>query len=167
MFTCKCFGAVFLLFCLLNAYAFFQFSLSLFLPLADSDVLQQLSSVSLGDKLKLSVDVTREDGSVILTTDQLSHATVLASKYHVTGTWRHYTLCVIYCGLKHFTLLTLPLWIVIDVNTTAGNQVAAVVLHVDFSTSEVHVSLLPKLKAKKKRVSRTTKEAVNYSLRNR
>ncbi|KAF7689557.1 hypothetical protein HF521_012910 [Silurus meridionalis] len=88
----------------------------------DSDLLQQLSSVSLGDKLKMTVDVTREDGSVVLTSDQLSHATVLASKYHVT-----------------------------DVNTAPGNQVTAVVLHVDFLTSEVHVSLLPTLTAKKKK----------------
>lgn len=59
-------------------------SLSLLLP-GDSDLLQQLSSVSLGDKLKMTVDVTREDGSVVLTSDQLSYATVLASKYHVAG----------------------------------------------------------------------------------
>ncbi|KAK3510814.1 hypothetical protein QTP70_022728 [Hemibagrus guttatus] len=87
----------------------------------DSDVLQQLFSVSLGDKLKMTVDMTREDDSVILTSDQLSYATVLASKYHIT-----------------------------DVNTTPGNQVTAVVLHVDFLTSEVHVSLLPSLTVKKK-----------------
>ncbi|XP_034155929.2 protein RRP5 homolog [Pangasianodon hypophthalmus] len=92
---------------------------------ADSDLLQQLSSVSLGDKLKMTVDMTREDGSVLLTSDQLSHATVLASKYHVT-----------------------------DVNTTPGNQVTAVVLHVDFLTSEVHVSLLPKLTVKKKTLNK-------------
>ncbi|XP_058237174.1 protein RRP5 homolog isoform X2 [Hemibagrus wyckioides] len=87
----------------------------------DSDILQQLSSVSLGDKLKMTVDMTKEDDSVILTSDQLSCVTVLASKYHVT-----------------------------DVNTTPGNQVTAVVLHVDFLTSEVHVSLLPSLTVKKK-----------------
>ncbi|XP_060716290.1 protein RRP5 homolog [Tachysurus vachellii] len=90
----------------------------------DSDLLQQLSSVSLGDKLKMTVDVTREDGSVVLTSDQLSYATVLASKYHVA-----------------------------DVNTTPGNQVTAVVLHVDFLTSEVHVSLLPDLTVKKKKLT--------------
>lgn len=43
---------------------------------------------------------------------------------------------------------------VVDVNTTPGNQVTAVVLHVDFLTSEVHVSLLPNLTVKKKKVSR-------------
>lgn len=41
-------------------------------------------------------------------------------------------------------------------NTTPGNQVTAVLLHIDFLTSEVHVSLLPKLKVKKKKVSRNT-----------
>lgn len=91
----------------------------------DSDLMQQLSAVSLGDKLKMTVDVTREDGSVILTSDQLSHATVLASKYHVT-----------------------------DVNTTPGNQVTAVVLYVDYLTSEVHVSLLPNLTVKKKTLNK-------------
>ncbi|KAF4075156.1 hypothetical protein AMELA_G00231350 [Ameiurus melas] len=91
----------------------------------DSDLMQQLSAVSLGDKLKMTIDVTREDGSVILTSDQLSLATVLASKYHVT-----------------------------DVNTTPGNQVTAVVLYVDFLTSEVHVSLLPNLTVKKKTLNK-------------
>lgn len=58
-----------------------------YVPLSsgDSDVLEQLSSVSLGDKLKMTVDVTREDGSVTLTSDQLRDATVLASQHHVTG----------------------------------------------------------------------------------
>lgn len=78
--------------------------IALILPPGDSDLLQQLSSVSLGDKLKLTVGMTREDGSVTLTSDQLSHATVLASKYHVTG--RSYTIlppAYSHCGLKYFT----------------------------------------------------------------
>lgn len=65
--------------------SFIAILIALVLPPGDSDLMQQLSAVSLGDKLKMTVDVTREDGSVILTSDQLSHATVLASKYHVTG----------------------------------------------------------------------------------
>ncbi|KAM9455011.1 protein RRP5 homolog [Clarias gariepinus] len=90
-----------------------------------SDVLEQLYSVSLGDKLKMTIDVTREDGSVTLTSDQLRDVTVLATQHHVT-----------------------------DVNTTAGNQVTAVVLHIDVLTSEVHVSLLPSLTTKKKKLKK-------------
>lgn len=51
----------------------------------ESDVLQQLSAVSLGDKLKVTVGDNREDGSVALTSDQLSEATLLVSKYHTEG----------------------------------------------------------------------------------
>lgn len=51
----------------------------------ESDVLQQLSAVSLGNKLKVTVGDNREDGSVALTSDQLSEATVLVSKYHTEG----------------------------------------------------------------------------------
>ncbi|XP_052401989.1 protein RRP5 homolog isoform X1 [Carassius gibelio] len=82
----------------------------------ESDVLQQLSAVSLGNKLKVTVGDSREDGSVTLTSDQLSEATVLVSKYHTEG-----------------------------VNVSPGCKLTAVVLHVDISKSEVHVSLLPKL----------------------
>ncbi|XP_072513962.1 protein RRP5 homolog [Salminus brasiliensis] len=85
------------------------------------DLLQQLSSVSLGDKLKMTVGDTAEDGSVSLTSDQFSNVPVLASLYHTTG-----------------------------VNTTPGCQVTAVVLHVDLLTPRVHVSLLPALTTKKK-----------------
>lgn len=84
----------------------------------ESDVLQQLSAVSLGNKLKVTVGDDREDGSVALTSDQLSEATVLVSKYHTEG-----------------------------VNVSPGCKLTAVVLHVDLSKSEVHVSLLPKLTA--------------------
>ncbi|XP_036412886.1 protein RRP5 homolog isoform X2 [Colossoma macropomum] len=87
----------------------------------DSDLLQKLSSVSLGDKLKMTVGQVTEDGSVSLISDRFKNITVLASKYHITG-----------------------------VNTTLGCKVTAVVLHVDLLTLQVHVSLLPKLMAKKK-----------------
>lgn len=87
----------------------------------ESDVLQQLSAVSLGDKIKMTVGDTKEDGSVILSSDQLSEATVLASKFHTEG-----------------------------VNVTPGCKHSAVILHVDPLKSEVHVSLLPKLITNKK-----------------
>ncbi|XP_065151454.2 protein RRP5 homolog [Paramisgurnus dabryanus] len=87
----------------------------------ESDLLQQLASVSVGDKIKMVVEDTREDGSVTLTSDQLSEATVLAPKYHTTG-----------------------------VNVTPGFKLTAVVLHINPLKSQVIVSLLPKLTAKRK-----------------
>ncbi|XP_076839425.1 protein RRP5 homolog [Brachyhypopomus gauderio] len=89
----------------------------------DSASMQQLASVALGDKLKMTVGETMEDGSVCLISDQLRDVTVSASKYHTTG-----------------------------VNTTPGRQITAVVLHVDPVTPQVHVSLLPKLTEKKKKL---------------
>ncbi|XP_077102303.1 protein RRP5 homolog [Siphateles boraxobius] len=94
----------------------------------ESDVLQQLSAVSLGDKIKVVVGDTREDGSVTLSSDRLSEATVFASKYHTEG-----------------------------VNVTPGCKVSAVILHVDPLKSEVHVSLLPKLITKKKKLTKDSK----------
>ncbi|XP_062865750.1 protein RRP5 homolog [Trichomycterus rosablanca] len=88
----------------------------------DSDLLPQLS-VSLGDKLKVTVGEVREDGSVTLISDQLCDVTLVASKYHSA-----------------------------DVDTTPDSQVNAVVLHVDLLTSEVHVSLLNKLTGKRKKL---------------
>ncbi|XP_051559208.1 protein RRP5 homolog [Myxocyprinus asiaticus] len=87
----------------------------------ESDVLQQLSSVSVGVKMMMTVGDAMEDGTVTLTSDQLSEATVLASKYHTEG-----------------------------VNVTPGCKLNAVVLHVDLLKSHVHVSLLPKLTGKRK-----------------
>ncbi|XP_051723103.1 protein RRP5 homolog [Ctenopharyngodon idella] len=94
----------------------------------ESDVLQQLSAVSLGDKIKMTVGDTREDGSVTLSSDRLSKATVLASKFHTEG-----------------------------VNVTPGCKLSAVILHVDPLKSEVHVSLLPKLIKKKKLLTKDSK----------
>ncbi|XP_067297092.1 protein RRP5 homolog [Pseudorasbora parva] len=91
----------------------------------ESDVLQQLSAVSLGDKIKMTVGDTKEDGSVTLCSDQLSEATVLASKFHTKG-----------------------------VNVTPGCKFSAVILHVDPLKSEVHVSLLPNLITIKKTLTK-------------
>lgn len=51
----------------------------------ESDLLEQLASVSVGDKMKMVVEDLKEDGTVTLTSDRLSEATVLASKHHATG----------------------------------------------------------------------------------
>lgn len=51
----------------------------------ESEVLQQLSAVSLGDKIKVTVGDAREDGSVTVSSDRLSEATVFASKFHTEG----------------------------------------------------------------------------------
>ncbi|KAL7852604.1 hypothetical protein SRHO_G00183890 [Serrasalmus rhombeus] len=96
----------------------------------DSELLQKLSSVSLGDKLKMTIGQALEDGSVSLISDQLKNLTVLASKYHITG-----------------------------VNTTPGRKVTGVVLHVDLLTPQVHVSLLPKLTAKKKTLEKGSQQS--------
>ncbi|XP_051982643.1 protein RRP5 homolog [Xyrauchen texanus] len=93
----------------------------------ESAVLQQLSSVSVGVKMKMTVGDTTEDGTVTLTSDQLSEATVLASKYHTEG-----------------------------VNVTPGCKLNAVVLHVDLLKSLVHVSLLPKLTGKRKTLEKAS-----------
>ncbi|KAK7165863.1 hypothetical protein R3I93_005826 [Phoxinus phoxinus] len=105
----------------------------------ESDVLQQLSAVSLGDKIKVAVGDTREDGSVTLSSDLLSEATVLASKSHIEG-----------------------------MNATPGCKFTAVILHVDPLKSEVHVSLLPNLITNKKKLTQDSKLAatIQYTDKN-
>ncbi|TRY56198.1 hypothetical protein DNTS_002546 [Danionella cerebrum] len=92
-----------------------------------SEDLQQLFAVYLGKKMKMTVGETREDGAVTLTANQLKDTTVLASKYHAQG-----------------------------LNVTPGTKLKAVILHVDPLKSEVHVSLLPKLVAKKKKLAQNS-----------
>ncbi|KAI7811133.1 protein RRP5 homolog [Triplophysa rosa] len=96
----------------------------------ESDLLEQLSSVSVGDKIKMVVEDVKEDGTVTLTSDRLSEAIVLASKHHTTG-----------------------------VNTTPGCKLTAVVLHVDPLKSQVLVSLLPTLTRKRKSLSNDSEHA--------
>lgn len=91
----------------------------------DSDVLWKLSALTVGDQMKMIVGDTTEDGSVMLTSDQLSGVTVLASKYHKEG-----------------------------VNLTPGCKLNAVILHIDFVKSQVHVSLRPKLNIKKEKLEK-------------
>uniref|UniRef100_A0A3Q3IL63 S1 motif domain-containing protein n=1 Tax=Monopterus albus TaxID=43700 RepID=A0A3Q3IL63_MONAL len=90
-----------------------------------SDLRQQLAALSVGQKLKLTVDAAKDIG-VTFKSDDLVGATIQASKHHVMG-----------------------------VNLTSGQKVTAVVLHVDILSTCVHVSLLSKLVAKKKSVSVT------------
>uniref|UniRef100_A0A8C7J755 Protein RRP5 homolog n=1 Tax=Oncorhynchus kisutch TaxID=8019 RepID=A0A8C7J755_ONCKI len=86
----------------------------------DSDLLKQLSAVTIGQRMKMSVDEVREDGSVTFKSDELSAATVLATKDHAPG------------------------------KLATGQECMPVILHVDLVTSEVYVSLLAKLTGKRK-----------------
>uniref|UniRef100_A0A8C7S7A4 Protein RRP5 homolog n=1 Tax=Oncorhynchus mykiss TaxID=8022 RepID=A0A8C7S7A4_ONCMY len=56
----------------------------------DSDLLKQLSAVTIGQRMKMSVDEVREDGSVTFKSDELSAATVLATKDHAPGEYSLY-----------------------------------------------------------------------------
>uniref|UniRef100_A0A6Q2XCD3 S1 motif domain-containing protein n=1 Tax=Esox lucius TaxID=8010 RepID=A0A6Q2XCD3_ESOLU len=89
----------------------------------DSDLLKQLSAVTVGQKMKMSVDEVKEDGSVTFKSDELSSATVLATKEHVPGTM------------------------------VTNQNCKPVILHVDLVNSQVYVSLLSSLTGKKTAVS--------------
>uniref|UniRef100_A0A3Q3F307 S1 motif domain-containing protein n=1 Tax=Labrus bergylta TaxID=56723 RepID=A0A3Q3F307_9LABR len=89
----------------------------------NSDLHQQLAALSVGEKLKLTVDTVKNSGAT-LKSDDMAGATIMASKHHV-----------------------------MDVNLTPGQKVTGVVLHVNMLTSCVHVSMLSKLVGKKKSVS--------------
>uniref|UniRef100_A0A8C7PZI9 Programmed cell death 11 n=1 Tax=Oncorhynchus mykiss TaxID=8022 RepID=A0A8C7PZI9_ONCMY len=81
----------------------------------DSDLLKQLSAVTIGQRMKMSVDEVREDGSVTFKSDELSAATVLATKDHAPG------------------------------KLATGQECMPVILHVDLVTSEVYVSYIVRL----------------------
>lgn len=93
----------------------------------NSDLRQQLAALSVGQKLKLTVD-TAKDSSATFKSDDLVSATILATKHHVMG-----------------------------VNLTPGQKVTAVVLHVDILSTRVHVSILSKLVGKKKSLTEGSK----------
>lgn len=86
----------------------------------NSDLRKQLAALSVGEKLKLTVDTVKDSGATFKS-DDLAGATILANKHHVTG-----------------------------VNLTPGQKVTAVVLHVDILSSCVHVTILSKLVGRKK-----------------
>ncbi|XP_062399126.1 protein RRP5 homolog [Sardina pilchardus] len=86
-----------------------------------ADALQQLSSLAVGSRLKVTVDDLLEDGSCSFSSDDLPAVSILASEHHLAG-----------------------------VTVTSGQKVKAVVLQVDPRTPQVHVSLLPALLSKRK-----------------
>ncbi|XP_036380286.1 protein RRP5 homolog isoform X1 [Megalops cyprinoides] len=94
----------------------------------DSELLQFLSTLTLGHKLKVTVDEVKEDGTATFVADQHKGATISATKHHMAG-----------------------------VTVTPGQMVTAVVLHVDFPSSQIHVSLAPRLVAKKKTLEADSK----------
>ncbi|CAN9509947.1 unnamed protein product [Ophioblennius macclurei] len=97
----------------------------------DSDLRQALAALCVAQRLKLTVDAVKDDGSgATFKSDDLSGAAILAGKNDVMG-----------------------------VNLTEGQKVTAVVLHVDIPTSSVHVTLRPKLLAKKKSLTEGSKHA--------
>ncbi|RVE75742.1 hypothetical protein OJAV_G00001760 [Oryzias javanicus] len=85
-----------------------------------TELTQNLAALSVGERLKLTVDSVKDDGAVFKS-DRLTGATVLASKQHMMG-----------------------------VSLTVGQKVSAPVLHVDLLSTCVHVSVLPDLVGKKK-----------------
>uniref|UniRef100_A0A673CB11 S1 motif domain-containing protein n=1 Tax=Sphaeramia orbicularis TaxID=375764 RepID=A0A673CB11_9TELE len=75
---------------------------------------------------KLKLTVDTVDNGATFKSDDLVGATILANKQHITGT-----------------------------NLMGGQKVTAVILHVDIQSTWVHVSILPKLVAKKKSAQST------------
>lgn len=86
----------------------------------NSELQQQLAALSVGQKLKLTVDTVNDTGATFKS-DGLIGATILANKHHMMG-----------------------------VKLTEGQKVGAVVLHVDMLSACVHVSILSKVMGKKK-----------------
>ncbi|XP_029990417.1 protein RRP5 homolog isoform X2 [Sphaeramia orbicularis] len=77
---------------------------------------------------KLKLTVDTVDNGATFKSDDLVGATILANKQHITGT-----------------------------NLMGGQKVTAVILHVDIQSTWVHVSILPKLVAKKKSLNEGSK----------
>ncbi|XP_017272432.1 protein RRP5 homolog [Kryptolebias marmoratus] len=88
---------------------------------------QQLAALSVGQKLKLTVEGVTENEATFKS-DDLNGVTFLANKHHRMG-----------------------------VNLTAGQKVGAVILHVDILSARVQVSVLPKLLEKKKSLTEESK----------
>ncbi|CAJ1052669.1 protein RRP5 homolog isoform X2 [Xyrichtys novacula] len=86
----------------------------------NSDLHQQLAALSVGEKVKLTVD-TVTDSSATFKSDDLVGAAITATKYHIMGA-----------------------------NLTQGQKVTAVILYIDIMSSSILVSILHKLVAKKK-----------------
>ncbi|RXM27397.1 Protein RRP5-like [Acipenser ruthenus] len=82
----------------------------------DSEVAQNLSKLVLGQKLKLAVEEVKDDGTAYFKASQVAGATASATKHHLTG-----------------------------VSLDPGQNVTAVILHVNHLTSQVHLSLRTEL----------------------
>ncbi|XP_070830544.1 protein RRP5 homolog isoform X2 [Chaetodon trifascialis] len=93
----------------------------------NSDLRQQLAALSVGQKLKLTVDTVMDSGA-IFKSDDLVGASIQATKHHVMG-----------------------------VNVTPGQKVTAAILHIDILSTCVHVSILSKLVGKKKSLNEGSK----------
>ncbi|XP_076584082.1 protein RRP5 homolog isoform X2 [Chaetodon auriga] len=93
----------------------------------NSDLRQQLAALSVGQKLKLTVDTVMDSGATFKS-DDLAGASIQATKHHVMG-----------------------------VNLTPGQKVTAVILHIDILSACVHVSVLSKLVGKKKSLNEGSK----------
>lgn len=57
------------------------------LPSDDSELRQQLAALSVGQRLKLTVNTATDNGATFVS-DELHGATIQASKHHVTGMLR-------------------------------------------------------------------------------
>ncbi|XP_068606968.1 protein RRP5 homolog [Brachionichthys hirsutus] len=95
----------------------------------NGDLRRQLAELSVGQKLKLTVS-TETGNSATFKSDDLSGATIRATKRHVTGS-----------------------------NLMPGQKVTAVVLHTDVPSTCVHVSVLSQLLQKKKSLTEGSKHA--------
>uniref|UniRef100_UPI0037E730AC protein RRP5 homolog n=1 Tax=Semicossyphus pulcher TaxID=241346 RepID=UPI0037E730AC len=93
----------------------------------NSDLRQQLAALSVGEKLKLTVDNVKDTDATFKSGD-LVGATITATKHHVMG-----------------------------VTLTPGQKVTAVILHVDILSTCIHVSILSKLVGKKKSLTEGSK----------
>ncbi|TMS23923.1 Protein RRP5-like protein [Larimichthys crocea] len=93
----------------------------------NSDLRQQLAALSVGEKLKLTVDTVTDSGA-IFTSDDLAGATIQATKHHVMGS-----------------------------KLTPGQKVTAAILHIDIMSTCIHVSILSKLLGKKKSLTEGSK----------
>nr|XP_014354054.1 PREDICTED: protein RRP5 homolog [Latimeria chalumnae] len=82
----------------------------------DSEVIQNLAKLTPGHKLQLAVEEVRDDGTARFMGNQVTGATVVANCYHLEGA-----------------------------SVVLGQKVRAVVLHIDFLSLEVHVSLRQEL----------------------
>ncbi|KAG7281982.1 hypothetical protein CRUP_003040 [Coryphaenoides rupestris] len=91
---------------------------------------QLLLPLTVGQKLTLAVSAL-EKGGATFKSDDLTGVTIAASKHHVVG-----------------------------VTLTPGQKVNAVVLRIDFISAHIHVSVLPKLLAKKKSLTAGSSHAV-------